>query len=112
MNVFLTHHGVGRAGNSHNVHPAVVIEVQERDAGPHGLGQESLGGEGVIVNPSEAAGRCRDFFEQRSADRRTNRQQPESGKKRPAAQFGSHVESKSTSLTKQFAGYLRALESG
>ena len=57
---------VGRAAVDHeDVHPAVVVVVEERHARPHGLGQVSVGRHRVVVHPGDAARRRRDFFEDR-----------------------------------------------
>ena len=52
---FLGLEEIGRpAVDQEDVHPAVVIVVEEGAAGAHGFGEESGGGEGVFVGPGNA----------------------------------------------------------
>ena len=58
-----------------DVHPAVVVVIEEGAAGAHGLGQVVLGRCGVVVNPANAAGFRRDLLEERARIGRRGRPQ-------------------------------------
>lgn len=44
----------GAGVDQEDVHPAVVVEVEEGAAGSHGFREVALGGEGVVVGPDDA----------------------------------------------------------
>ena len=48
-----------------DVHPAVVVVIEESAAGAHGFRQVMVLGGGVVVHPADAAGFGRDLLEQR-----------------------------------------------
>ena len=56
----------GPAVHQVDVHPAVVVVVEEGAAGSHGLGQVMIRRGGVVVDPANAAGFRRDLLEERA----------------------------------------------
>ena len=70
---------VSRAAvDQEHIHPAVVVVIDERDAGSHGLGQIAVVGHRIVVHPRDAADRRGGFLRRaargcsagRPADRR------------------------------------------
>jgi hypothetical protein len=76
---------IGRAAiHQIDIHPSVVVVIQECNARAHGLGQIMIRGRGVVVDPPDAALLRRNLIEDRR-DGHARRERPQ----RPQRQAGS-----------------------
>src|SRR5262245_27760023 len=69
-----------------DVHPAVVVEIEERDARSHGLGQKPPGRNRVLMDPADAADARIDFLEQRGRREQPRVEPRDDGERRGAGE--------------------------